>query len=110
MSRVIYTETKDTADQEALRIAHQVRIVAAPEEGNSVSNLPGGVYGYTWFIDAARELAVVALTNISLEGLFGPFPLEVRDAVYAALQGLFTPGRAPAQAACRTPAEMTPQA
>lgn len=70
----------------------------------------GGVYGHTWFIDAARELAVVALTNTSLEGLFGPFPLEVRDAVYAALQGLFTPGRAPEQAACRTPAEMTPQA
>ena len=48
MSRVVYTETKDTADQEALRIAHQVRIVAAAEEGNSVSNLPGGVYGYTY--------------------------------------------------------------
>jgi len=48
MSRVVYTDTKDTADQEALRIAHQVRIVDAPEEGNSVSNLPGGVYGYTY--------------------------------------------------------------
>jgi hypothetical protein len=48
MSRVVYTETKDTADQEALRIAHQVRLVAEAEEGNSVSNLPGGVYGYTY--------------------------------------------------------------
>ena len=48
MSRVVYSETKDTADQEALRIAHQVRIVAAAEEGNSVSNLPGGVYGFTY--------------------------------------------------------------
>ena len=48
MSRVVYSETKDTADQEALRIAHQVRIVASPEEGNSVSHLPGGVYGYTY--------------------------------------------------------------
>jgi len=44
----------------------------------------GGVYGHTWFIDAARDLTVVALTNTSLEGLFGAFPLEVRDAVYAA--------------------------
>ena len=44
----------------------------------------GGVYGHTWFVDAARELSVVALTNTSLEGLFGPFPAAVRDAVYGA--------------------------
>ena len=43
----------------------------------------GGVYGHTWFVDAARELTVVALTNTSLEGLFGRFPADVRDAVYA---------------------------
>jgi hypothetical protein len=48
MSRVIYTETKDTVDQEALRTAHQVRLVASHEEGNSVSALPGGVYGFTY--------------------------------------------------------------
>ena len=48
MSRVVYTETKDTADQELLRTAHQVRLVAPAEEGNSVSHLPGGVYGYTY--------------------------------------------------------------
>jgi hypothetical protein len=48
MSRVIYTETKDTADQEALRQAHQVRLVASQEEGTSVSALPGGVYGFTY--------------------------------------------------------------
>jgi hypothetical protein len=48
MSRVVYTETSDTADQEALRIAHQVRLVASEEEGNSVSALPGGVYGFTY--------------------------------------------------------------
>ena len=43
----------------------------------------GGVYGHTWFVDATRELTVVALTNTSLEGLFGRFPGAVRDAVYA---------------------------
>ena len=48
MSRVIYSDTKDTADQELLRTAHQVRIVSSQEEGNSVSALPGGVYGYTY--------------------------------------------------------------
>ena len=39
--------------------------------------------GHTWFVDAARELTVVALTNTGLEGLFGRFPAAVRDAVYA---------------------------
>jgi len=48
MSRVVYSETRDTADQEGLRTAHQVRLVTSQEEGNSVSRLPGGVYGYTY--------------------------------------------------------------
>jgi len=48
MSRVIYTETKTTADQEALRTAHQVRLVREPEEGTGVNALPAGVYGFTY--------------------------------------------------------------
>ena len=48
MSRVVYTETRDTAEQEALRAAHQVRLVTAAEEGNGVDRLPGGVYGFTY--------------------------------------------------------------
>ncbi|HEY7191522.1 MAG TPA: hypothetical protein VH436_33460 [Vicinamibacterales bacterium] len=48
MSRVIYTELPPTADQEALRIAHQVRIVSVDEEGTGVNNQPGGVYGFTY--------------------------------------------------------------
>ena len=44
----------------------------------------GGVYGHTWFIDPARELTVLTMTNTAVEGLFGPFPIEVRNAVYAA--------------------------
>jgi hypothetical protein len=48
MSRVIYTETKTTPDQEALRTAHQVRLVDDPEEGTGVNALPGGVYGFTY--------------------------------------------------------------
>jgi hypothetical protein len=46
--RVVYAETKDTADQEALRLAHQVRLVASQEEGTGVNGLPGGVYGFTY--------------------------------------------------------------
>jgi hypothetical protein len=48
MSRVVYANTVSTADQEALRVAHQVRPVADIEEGTGVNALPGGVYGYTY--------------------------------------------------------------
>ncbi len=47
MSRVVYSELRSTADQEALRLTHQVRLVAASEEGSGVNALPGGVYGFT---------------------------------------------------------------
>jgi CubicO group peptidase (beta-lactamase class C family) len=43
-----------------------------------------GVYGHTWFVDPAKQLTVVALTNTTLEGIFGQFPIQVRDAVYSA--------------------------
>ena len=45
----------------------------------------GGVYGHSWFVDRERQLTVVALTNTALEGLFGRFPIELRDAIYRAL-------------------------
>jgi hypothetical protein len=48
VSRVTYTEFKTTADQDALRATHQVRIVSSEEEGTGVNALPGGVYGYTY--------------------------------------------------------------
>jgi hypothetical protein len=48
MSRVVYTEYRTSADQEALRTAHQVRIVSSDEEGTGVSKLPGGVFGFTY--------------------------------------------------------------
>lgn len=42
----------------------------------------GGVYGHSWFIDPARQLTVVALTNTAIEGMTGRFTTDVRDAVY----------------------------
>jgi len=48
MSRVTYTEFLANADQDALRSAHQVRIVTEAEEGTGVNALPGGVFGYTY--------------------------------------------------------------
>ena len=48
MSRVVYANTADTADQELLRLAHLVRLVSDDEEGSGVNALPGGVYGFTY--------------------------------------------------------------
>jgi hypothetical protein len=48
MSRVIYANTPATAAQEILRATHNVRVVAADEEGGGVDALPGGVYGFTY--------------------------------------------------------------
>jgi hypothetical protein len=48
VSRVVYTNTPATADQEALRLAHGVRVVNEHEEGSGVNTLPGGVYGFTY--------------------------------------------------------------
>ena len=48
MSRVVYSDNTATADQEALRVAHQVRLVTDPEEGSGVNVLPGGIYGFTY--------------------------------------------------------------
>jgi len=48
MSRVTYANTPATAAQQALRAAHDVRIVSPAEEGMGVNSLPGGVYGFTY--------------------------------------------------------------
>lgn len=42
----------------------------------------GGVLGTHWFVDPAERLTVVVLTNTSVAGVIGEFPMEVRDAVY----------------------------
>lgn len=44
----------------------------------------GGVYGHSWFVDPTNRLTVVALANTAIEGLFGQFPGQIRDAVYGA--------------------------
>lgn len=42
----------------------------------------GGVYGNAWFIDPARELSVVILTNTAIAGMSGPFPEAILAALY----------------------------
>jgi hypothetical protein len=48
MSRVVYSDTPATLDQERLRVSHGVRIVNLVEEGTGVNSLPEGTYGFTY--------------------------------------------------------------
>ena len=43
-----------------------------------------GAYGHNWFVDPVRKLTVVIFTNTAFEGMSGRFPVDVRNAVYAA--------------------------
>jgi CubicO group peptidase (beta-lactamase class C family) len=45
----------------------------------------GGAYGHSWFVDTARALSVIALTNTLYEGMSGRFVGELRDAIYGAI-------------------------
>jgi CubicO group peptidase (beta-lactamase class C family) len=45
----------------------------------------GGVYGNAWFVDPAKELSVVNLTNTAIAGMSGTYPDAIRDAVYGAI-------------------------
>jgi CubicO group peptidase (beta-lactamase class C family) len=45
----------------------------------------GGVWGHTWFVDPARRLSMVSLTNTALEGMMGRYTRDLRNAVYADL-------------------------
>ncbi|MEJ0077986.1 MAG: serine hydrolase domain-containing protein [Alphaproteobacteria bacterium] len=41
----------------------------------------GGVWGHTWFIDPARRLSVVSLSNTAFEGMMGRYVRDLRNAV-----------------------------
>jgi CubicO group peptidase (beta-lactamase class C family) len=43
----------------------------------------GGVWGHSWFIDPARRLSVVSLSNTALEGMMGRYVRDLRDAICA---------------------------
>jgi CubicO group peptidase (beta-lactamase class C family) len=43
----------------------------------------GGVYGHSWFVDPARALSVVVMTNTAVEGMTGTFAVDVAAAVQA---------------------------
>jgi CubicO group peptidase (beta-lactamase class C family) len=41
----------------------------------------GGVWGSTWFIDPARRVSMVSLSNTTLEGMMGRYVRDLRDAI-----------------------------
>ena len=43
----------------------------------------GGVWGHSWFVDPARRMTIVNLTNTMLEGMNGRLPLDVQAAAAA---------------------------
>lgn len=45
----------------------------------------GGIYGHRWFVDPVRAITAVIMTNTAVEGCSGPFPKDVRDAIYRGL-------------------------
>jgi CubicO group peptidase (beta-lactamase class C family) len=44
----------------------------------------GGVYGLSWFIDRAKGLSVLSVTNNAVEGCMGEYPERIKQAVYGA--------------------------
>jgi CubicO group peptidase (beta-lactamase class C family) len=73
--------------QPGFAFGYGLSVIANPEIAGTPQSAGtyawGGVYGHSWFVDPEKQLTVVALTNTATEGLFGQFPGQVRDAVYA---------------------------
>jgi CubicO group peptidase (beta-lactamase class C family) len=42
----------------------------------------GGAWGHHWFVDLAKNLTVISLTNTAVEGVAGKFPRHIRQAAY----------------------------
>ncbi len=62
-------------------VLHDVPAARSPESEGTWRW--GGAYGHSWFVDRARALSVVALTNTLYEGMSGRFVADLRDAVHA---------------------------
>ena len=62
-------------------------VLLDPAAANSVHSpgawLWGGVYGHSWFVDPARKLSVLVMTNTAIEGMSGQFSTDVANAVQA---------------------------
>ena len=102
MSRVVYTNTQSTPEQEQLRATHGVRVIADAEEGTGVNALPAGVYGFTYA--PALESAPLFITR-----RFRSFEThKLRDG-QVILIGFVTPADAEAMASSADAVEITLQ-
>jgi len=45
----------------------------------------GGVWGHSWFIDPAKRLSVVSLSNTAFEGMMGRYVRDLRNAICAVI-------------------------
>ncbi|MGZ3404384.1 MAG: serine hydrolase domain-containing protein [Phenylobacterium sp.] len=43
----------------------------------------GGVYGHSWFVDPAKKISAVVMTNTAIEGMTGQFAQDVAAAIQA---------------------------
>ena len=46
----------------------------------------GGVYGHSWFVDPDAEIDGRCIHDTALEGMWGKFTTDVRDAVYESVR------------------------
>jgi CubicO group peptidase (beta-lactamase class C family) len=60
---------------------------AAPTPQSAGTFQWGGVWGHNWFVDPARRITMVSLTNTALEGMAGRYVRDLRGAIYAELGG-----------------------
>ncbi|WP_119389901.1 serine hydrolase domain-containing protein [Taklimakanibacter lacteus] len=64
-------------------IVSDPKAAATPQSAGTLNW--GGVYGNDWYVDIAKGLSVVSLSNTALEGCNGQFVRDTRDALYADL-------------------------
>ena len=74
MSRVVYSDTPATADQELLRTEHKVRLVAPDEEGNGVNALPDPAAIWDAILDRSTLEYFDTITVKALPSLFDALP------------------------------------
>lgn len=63
-----------------LSVINEPAAVGSPQSAGTFAW--GGVYGHSWFVDRAKGLTTVVLTNTAIEGMTA-FPAQLRDAIYA---------------------------
>jgi CubicO group peptidase (beta-lactamase class C family) len=93
--RAAITNQVGTLDRGAGNDGQRFGFVGAIVDDPKLANTPqspgtlnwGGVYGADWFVDIARNLSVISLSNTALEGCNGQFTKDTRDALYAELAG-----------------------